>query len=58
VIKMNTIGFYARSYISALNAAFTPFTELTPALNRNVTATRASQYDRAQAEKHPIARAA
>lgn len=55
---MNTIGFYARSYISALNAAFTPFTELMPASNRNVPAARASQYDRAHAEKGTIARAA
>lgn len=46
--KMNTIGFYARSYIDALNAAFAPFATLTPANQQ--TPARASQRDRAHAE--------
>ena len=56
--KMNTIGFYARSYIDALNAAFAPFAQLSPASNKKTPAARASQYDRAHAETGSLARVA
>jgi hypothetical protein len=58
VMKMNTLGFYARTYIDALTAAFTP---VTPVARASQTAHQRNfeiLNERAQAKAAPLPRAA
>lgn len=61
VIKMNSLGFYARTYIDALNVAFAPLSTAANASQKTahaVQGNRAEQMARAKAAESRLARAA
>lgn len=58
---MNSLGFYARTYIDALNVAFAPLTTAANSSQKTARAaqsTRANQMARAKAAESRLARAA